>query len=129
MTTEQTFYSDDKGVRITGTRAIFGSTTYSMANITSVTKGQEPAKRTPGILVAIVGIVLLLGGLGIDGTELTIAGILVLALGILLAYRAKAKYHLQITSASGEFTPVSSEDEKYIESITVAINEAMIRRG
>ncbi len=53
MTTEQTFYSDDKGVRITGTRAIFGSTTYSMANITSVTKGQEPAKRTPGILVTL----------------------------------------------------------------------------
>ncbi len=129
MSAEQTFYSDEEGVRITGTRAIFGSTTYSMANITSVTRDQESAKRTPGILVAVIGIVPLLGGLGMDETALTMAGILILALGVLLAYRAKAEYHLQITSASGEFTPVSSEDEKYIESITVAINEAMIRRG
>ena len=37
MNTEQTFYSDGEGVRITATRAIFESTTYSMANITSVT--------------------------------------------------------------------------------------------
>ncbi len=30
------FYSDDRGVRITNTRAIIGNTTYAMANITSV---------------------------------------------------------------------------------------------
>ena len=43
MTTEQTFYTNEDGVRITTTRAIFGSTTYLMANITSVTRDEEPA--------------------------------------------------------------------------------------
>ena len=138
MSTEQTFYSDERGVRITATRVIFDSatesTTYSMANITSVTTVKEPAKRTLGILVAIIGIVLLLGGLGIDGTELTIVGAITGALGLLFAYFAKGVYKLKITSASGEFFPISSEkdkniDEEYIEKIAVAINEAMISRG
>lgn len=84
MSTEQTFYSDEKGVRITATRAIFGSTTYSMANITSVTRSQEPAKRTPGILVAIVGIVLLAVGIS-AGAWLVTTGVIILVVGILLA--------------------------------------------
>jgi hypothetical protein len=144
MTTEQTFYSDDKGVRITGTRAIFNlesatgsatvSTTYSMANITSVKQVKERAKRKPGILVAILGIVLLVAGVIVDITELTITGSIIGALGILLAYVAKGVYELTITSASGESTPISSKedkdiDEKYIGDIAMAINEAMIRRG
>ena len=138
MSTEQTFYSDERGVRITATRAIFDSatesTTYSMANITSVTKVKEPAKRTLGILVAILGIALLVTGVIVDVTELTITGAITGALGLMLAYFAKGVYKLKITSASGEFFPISSEkdkdiDEKYIESIAVAINEAMIRRG
>jgi hypothetical protein len=129
MSTEQTFYSNEKGVRITATRAIFESTTYSMANIASVTKGQEPAKRMPGILISILGIILLVVGIYWGDQWLPITGAIVLVLGILYAYSRKGKYYLKITSASGEFTPVESEDGKYIEKIVVAINEAMIRRG
>ena len=40
---EPTYYSDEKGVRITPTRLTIGSTTYAMANITSIkTKKDEP---------------------------------------------------------------------------------------
>ena len=80
-------------------------------------------------MTAIFGIVLLAIGMNADGTGLAIAGVIVLALGTLFAYTAKATYHLKITSASGEFTPISSKDERYVEKIVVAINEAMIRRG
>ena len=129
MTTEQTFYADEDGVRITATRAIFGSTTYSMANITSVTRGEEPAKRMPGILVAIVGFLTLIVGSSSNSTIWIVIGVLISVLGIYIAYTAKGKYFLKITSAAGESTPISSKDKKYIDGIAVAINEALIRRG
>jgi len=62
MNAERVYYSDEKGVRITSTRAIFGSTTYSMANISSVKSAEEPPKRGGGIFTAFVGVVILLIG-------------------------------------------------------------------
>jgi|GEM_PF-6142544 len=38
---EITFYSDNKGVRITNTRAIFKNKTYVMANISSISIGRK----------------------------------------------------------------------------------------
>ncbi len=129
MPAEQTFYADEDGIRITATRAIFGPITYAMANITSVTRGEEPAKRKPGILVAIVGSLTSIVGSSFNSTMWIIIGVLVLALGIYIAYVAKREYYLKITSAAGESTPISSKDKKYIDGIAVAINEALIRRG
>ena len=57
MTDERTFYSDETGIQITGTRAIFGNTTYSMANISSVRTSETPAKRGGAIFTLIIGII------------------------------------------------------------------------
>ena len=129
MATERTYYSDEKGVRITGTRAIFGSTTYSMANITSVKTAVIPAKRSGGIWTAIIGLILLITGANAEWSWLIIGGIIILLIGALRVWLAKANYHLRISSASGEATALSSNDEKYIDSVTIALNEAMISRG
>ena len=129
MATEPTFYSDERGVRITPTRAIFGSTTYAMANITSVARSEDPPKRKPGIIVAILGFIILLACISFKSTEGIIVGVVVLGLGILIATKAKATYHVKITSASGEAKPISSKDKQHIDSIVMALNEALIRRG
>ena len=127
MATEQTYYSDEKGVRITGTRAIFGSTTYSMANISSIRTDQEPAKRIPGVVTAIIGLILLF--MGYSEVWLVIIGIVILGIGVLMALRAKGTYHVKITSASGEATALSSNDEGYVRRIVNAVNESIISRG
>ena len=129
MATEPTFYSDERGVRITPTRAIFGSTTYAMANITSVARSKDPPRRAPGIIVAILGFIILLASISFEGTEGVIVGVVVLGLGILLTALAKATYHVKITSASGEVSATSSKEKQYIDSIVMALNEALIRRG
>ena len=59
MTEEVTFYSDKAGRHITSSRAIFPPKTYAMANITSVSMGVIPANRMPGIVVAILGLLIL----------------------------------------------------------------------
>ncbi len=129
MATEPTFYSDEKGVRITPTRAIFGSTTYAMANITSIAGSKDPPRRTPGIIVAILGLVILLACSFLESAEGVIAGVVVLGLGTLIAAIAKPTYYVKITSASGEAKATPSKDKQYIDSIVMALNEALIRRG
>ena len=129
MATEPTFYSDEQGVRITPTRAIFGSTTYAMANITSIKRDVHPADRKPGVIIAVLGLIILLACVSFDSSTGVIAGVVVLGLGILIAAMAKPTYFLKITSASGEAEPISSRDKQYVDSIVTAMNEALIRRG
>jgi len=129
MATEPTFYSDEQGVRITPTRAIFGSTTYAMANITSVARGEAPARRKPGIIIAILGLIIFVACISFESVEGVVVGVVVLGLGILIAAIAKSTYHVKITSASGEAEATSSKDKQYIDSIVMALNEALIRRG
>ncbi len=129
METERTYYSDEKGVRITGTRAIFGSTTYSMANISSVSTAEEPAKRSGGIVTAIIGLILLIIGASAGWSWLLIGGIILLLIGALVAWAAKGKYHVRISSASGEAIALSSNDREYITKVVFALNEAIVSRG
>ena len=126
---EMTFYSDDRGVRITNTRAIIGATTYAMANITSVSMGVKPANRIPGSVVAILGFLILLitGLLGSSGG--VIFGVILLGIGILIAAIIKPTCIVRVGSASGEADAISSKDKKYIQTIVNAMNEAFIKRG
>jgi hypothetical protein len=126
---EDSFYSDERGVNITGTRAIFGATTYSMANISSVRTDEEPPKRGGGIGTAILGMLLLIIGIAASWTWLIIGGIVVISIGALVAWAARGKYHIKVSSASGEATALTSDDKEYIGRIVQALNESMISRG
>ena len=133
---ETTFYSDSSGVRITNARAVFGSTTYSMANISSVTLGVIPATRIFGILIALLGLlVVCCGGLGLSegggdgGVVILLFGSIILAVGVLAAYLPKPTYVVRIASTSGEVVAQRSKDHACIRAIVDAMNEAIIRRG
>ena len=125
---EITFYSDDRGVRITNTRAIVGTTTYAMANITSVSMSEKPANRKLGIVVAILGLIILAITYQLGSSGGVIFGVILLGLGILIAAIVKPTYTVRIGSASGEADAVSSNDKKYIQAIVRAMNEAFIER-
>jgi DNA-directed RNA polymerase subunit RPC12/RpoP len=129
---DPTYYSDEKGVRVTATRLIIpkttGSITYAMANITSIhTKPVYPT-RSLGIILAVVGVIMMSIGPAFDFWPSTLAlGVALLIIGIILAVRRE--YHLKVTSAAGEEEPLRSNDRKYINQIAVAVNEALIKRG
>jgi len=129
MTSERTYYSDEAGVRITGTRAIFHNTTYSMANIASIRTAQVPPKRAGAIWTIIIGLALSIIGISANISAMTIIGIVVLLLGILWFWKASSEYHIMITSASGEASALKSRDKDYISKIAQAMNEAIINRG
>ncbi|MBX2999643.1 MAG: hypothetical protein KF893_14085 [Caldilineaceae bacterium] len=128
MTQETTYYTSDK-VRVTNSRAILGAKTYAMANITSVSMGEIPANRTPGIVLAGLGVVGLFVGAGMnEGTCIGIA-VLLLILGIVLALLVKTQYSVRLGSSSGESDALSSPDQSHIREIVNAMNEAIINRG
>jgi len=56
-------------------------------------------------------------------------GVFVLLGGILWAALVKPTYHLKVTSAAGEESPLTSKNGKYINQLVVAVNEALIKRG
>jgi len=130
-TPEQQYYNAG-GVTITNTRAILGSKTYAMTNITSVSLTERAANRAPGIIIVLVGLTSGICGLMLS-PNVRIVGLIVgglaLALGIYLFISAKPTYAIQIGSASGENNVLSSKDKDRIVAIVKAMNQAIMDRG
>lgn len=135
---EPTYYSDEKGVRITPTRLIIpsrlrdeGPSTYSMANITSVKTEKRNSNPFFAILIALLGIALIIVGYTSDPslTGIIIAGAVLAVAGLAWAILSKPTYHLRISSASGETDALESKDKESVDRVVIAINEALIKRG
>lgn len=132
---DPTYYSDEKGVRVTATRLIIpkttGSITYAMANITSISIKPVYPTLPLGIFLGVSGLGILSYGIAMNYEEwastVPLVGVVLLIIGIILAVRRE--YHLKVTSAAGEESPLTSKDRKYIDQVAVAINEALIKRG
>ena len=128
----ETTYYQDGSIMVTNACAVLGSKTYAMANITSVSMGVIPANRTPGIVVGIIGLAILVcsasRGSNSSGGGI-IAGLVVLAIGVAIAFAVKTQYVVKIGSAFGESNALSSADQSYIQKVVNAVNEAIIKRG
>lgn len=112
---EQQFFSAP-GVQVTSSRFVTGGQTIALANITSV--NHAPPNRAPGILLAIIGVVLT--------AFLPPVGIVLLIVGVLAAVLAKAT--LVLVTAAGEVRPLKAKRET-VEAVVTALNEAIIARG
>ena len=128
MAQEQVFYSDDAGVRVSNSRFTVGATTYALSGITSVSVFRYPAKRSPAIWTAIIGLLLAVVGFNVTAM-LGVAGIVILAIGILWFFRIKDTIVVRIHTAGGETDAVSSTDASYIHKIVAALNDAIVHRG
>ena len=128
MAEEITFYTDQASVRVTDKRVIAGSTTYALANITSVSTAVESPSYTGPLLFLAVGAVALIEGVATKSTGTTTFAVLILALGCFWWRGLKPTWHLRIASASGESSPVKSHNQQWIAGIAQAIKKAMIHR-
>jgi len=121
---------EEGSVKITNLRAIFGTKTYAISNITSVNRRKRPPSNA-SIWWIIVGVLLSLIGLF---SLREFWGSLVLGLAIIVAgaysfYNSKTVYIVKIGSASGESNVLESHDQIYIKRIVEAMNEAIVRKG
>ena len=128
---EEKIYLESGGATITSTRAIISGKTYTMSHITSVQAAKIPSSQMwPGLLV-IGGFVLLAGGFldtSAYGGCLATGGILVVV-GVIWAAYNKDKYAVRIGSSSGETDALVSTDQKRIQKIVSALQQAITERG
>jgi hypothetical protein len=125
--TETNYYSRD-GVKITNTRFIVENTTYPINGITSVRTSEIPPNKTGSIFLIVLGAILTLLGFSSNGSNITIAGVIFIVIGIIWLMSLKTWYALRISTSAGEKDAVTSKDEDYIRHIA-ALNEAIIHRG
>ena len=121
----------DENIEVTNLRAMLQGKTYAMANVTSVSMFTQIKSKAPGVILAILGGLLLLIGLGsreLRGCS-SVLGLALLAIGIAVAVAAKNLYWVRIGSASGETNALASHDPEYITRVVNAMNEAIVRRG
>jgi uncharacterized integral membrane protein len=131
QTEEERIYLDNV-VAVTTTRVIIGGTTYALRNITSVKMTYAPPQIGWPLLLLILGLFFL--GLSVlfprnEGTPI-IAYIFLgawIAGAILWMVMTKTRFHVDISSASGEIHALTSKDKAYIERIVLSINEAIVK--
>ena len=111
------------GATVTNSRIILGNKTYAMAGLTSVRSTEIAAKRGWPIAAALFGLILAIG------PDTRAFGAFLLIVGLVWAFSLKDQYAVTINSASGELHALTSKDQKYINDIVGAINQAIVYRN
>ena len=117
---EKNFY-ENGNVSVSNSRFIVDGQTYAMSNVTSVKTGVVKAKKYPGILITLVGLLTLSANAMVGG--------LMIVIGIVVFILAKNKYSVVLSTSSGENQALTSNDKTYIEEIVSALNDAIVSRG
>ena len=131
---DETVFLSGNDIYVSNSRVSIGGTTYSTANLTSVSRKITPAKTGCALLLIVFGGLGLIGSLftgesfvDIIGAFLTSA--VIIAIGTAWLSALKPMYHVILSSASGESRALSSKDQKLIDSVVEAINRAIVYRG
>jgi hypothetical protein len=130
---EQTIYRDH-AVAVTTARVIIGSATYPLRNITSVKLTFTSPNVFGPMLVLLGGIFILFLTImpliqhnyfdAIPGIAMGASAILASVVWML---SLKTRYHVDLSTSSGEIHLLTSKDRTYIEKVAASINEALVR--
>jgi hypothetical protein len=131
MPEEKVIYQQ-RNIKITNLRAVFGDKTYAMSNITSVEKLSDTPTGAFGWLFLVLGLIVGMIALLADATYklpmFLLAAMMIIG-GVGTLKPGKPEYIVQFGSASGEIKAYTSTDHKEIEAIVAAINEAIVQKG
>jgi hypothetical protein len=122
------FQAESDGIVITTARVRFGSAMYPIAGITMVQAVAVPPNRGMSVgLVAVGGIFLALAAMS---ETLVMVGFALLPLfaGILTYAIAKTNYTVRIATAGAQIDAYSTSDQFKANSISVAIQNAIVNR-
>ena len=134
--TEEKIFLDADEMFVSNTRVVIKGTTYSTANITSVTKTVTFAKKGGPITILLLGGFSILAsfsafadeGFGVGISTLFIA-FLILTAGLFWYRSRKDSYRVIFATAAGETEALRSINEETIDKIISAVNEAIVARG
>jgi Family of unknown function (DUF6232) len=132
---EERVFLEEASALVSISRVIISGTTYSTANITSVSKRIRQPKSGCAVALVVLGALFMLGGLAGFSEDFAtgMAGVvfasLILGPGILWLRSLRPTYLVIFASASGEHEALGSPDEALIDRVVAAVNQAIIARG
>ena len=133
---EENVFLNANGYLVTNARFEVPGQTYVMAGVTSVKVTKTVPNKFWPITWLILGTLFVLFGILTYSDEdlvfmlqnLTCGGILLLLGGLMLMGK-KTVYHLILTTAAGEQKATSSTNQRFMQSLRVALTNAIIDRG
>ena len=127
MATSETPLLELGDVRVTNTKVTIGSTSYFLANITSVKLVEDNKIRTYGILAAVIGVIIVVMGIAARDSILGVAGVVAVAVGVVM-YRLGVVWELNLTTGAAERQALRSRDKASVVRVLAAINVAVENR-
>jgi hypothetical protein len=139
---DKILYTDGHDVVVTDSFLQVKNKSYSLSGITKHGLQIIRPARGPAIFAFLLGVILTVAGLmraipstslpdfNIGGNYISAntlaiwAGLVLAALGLLIAFALKEKYAVRISTAEGEKDAVVSTQKEYIRQIVNALNEA-----
>ena len=116
-------------VRITNLRAIFGTKSYELSNITSASlQAQEPNLFLPvffAIILAVCSALVAISDLGEYSQCLQIGSYSGIAGILFFLISRKAKYKVLIKNPVSELIALETDDRDYAEKVVTALNNAI----
>ena len=121
---EETTFFNEGGLTVTNSRFVVPGQTYAMSGVTSIRTEEYPPSRKWPIIITGLGVLLVLGG-----KDTIIAALILIAIGVVWWRSQKTTYRIVLSSASGETDAFTSADEKYVDNLVNALNDAIVSRG
>jgi hypothetical protein len=115
---------DEAGVKVTATHFEVPGARYPLREIESVARDRVPPASTGPILMIVCGILCLLS---VAGSSPLVGG--VIGIGLLVGaagwwMKKKPAFTVRLRTASGEVTPIESQDPQFIDRVAVALEGA-----
>ena len=116
-------------VRITNLRAIFGTKSYELSNITSASvQAREPNLFLPvffAIILAVFSILVAISDLGEYSQCLQVGSYSGIAGILFFLISRKAKYRVLIKNPVSELIVLETDDRDYAEKVVTVLNDAI----
>lgn len=124
---ERVYFADaDAGIYITNKRAVLQGSTYVMQTVCSVALVRFPARRRPGFMLILLGLLLATYGAMLLVEQHLILGFLLALVGALGAIRLQDNYAVRLSLASGEVQDITITDGEYASDVVHAMDRALI---
>src|SRR5690349_20068994 len=119
---EETKYYEQGGIKITSARAMFGNSTFALANITSVAAGTITGSTTFPVLLILVGIACGLLGFASRDYQFVCwgAGIVMVLVGIVIARSVTDSYVVKVGTSGAEQRAYTSSNKEEVQKIVAA---------
>lgn len=133
---EETVIHSEGNILVSTTRVVIGSTTYALANLTSVSKSKTVPDTSGNSAMIAIGAIVAFCALvaAIFQRSATAFGVAIAAaIGAWLAAASlkkhKPTYTFVIQTSSGQVQALTSPDERTIDRIVQAVSKAITTRG